>query len=179
MAAKIRASAAATSLRRMYVDCRYGQMHLTTAFPPNGGFDELTALLFLHGDNGKGADFNACAALLGSDRSVYAPDLPGSGASDGPSGRLSVANLAGALGDLVDQLRLREVDLVGVGHGALVAFELAALRPREVRRLVYAGNQQPAVTPAQPMMQVGDGSTAPLLEPVAPLVARIREFLDR
>ena len=96
MAAKNRKTAT-TSLRRMYVDCRYGQMHLTTAFPPSGGFDELTALLFLHGDNGKGADFNACAALLGTDRSVYAPDLPGSGASDGPSGRMSVANMAGAI----------------------------------------------------------------------------------
>lgn len=179
MATKIRKSTATASLRRMYVDCRYGQMHLTTAFPPSGGFDELTALLFLHGDSGAGADFNACAALLGIDRSVYAPDLPGSGASDGPSGRTSVANLAGAMADLIDQLRLRQVDLVGVGRGALVAFELATLKPREIRRLVFAGNQQPAATPTQPILQVGDDATALPLEPVAALVARIRGFLDR
>jgi len=178
MAAKNR-KAATTSLRRMYVDCRYGQMHLTTAFPPSGGFDELTAILFLHGDNGTGADFNACAALLGTDRSIYAPDQPGSGASDGPSGRMSVANLAGTIADLIDQLRLRQVDLVGAGRGAQVALELATLRPREIRRLVFAGNQQPAATPAQPMLQVAGNSAAPFLEPVAPLVARIREFLDR
>jgi pimeloyl-ACP methyl ester carboxylesterase len=169
MAVKIR-KAATASLRRMYADCRYGQMHLTTTFPPSGGFDELTALLFLHADGGAGADFNSCAALLGSDRSVYAPDLPGSGASDGPSGRLSVANLAAAITDLIDQLRLREVDLIGVGRGALVAFELAALRPTVVRRLVYAGNQEPAVTPAQPMLQIAEDSTKPLL----PLAAKIR-----
>lgn len=179
MVTRIRKSAATASLRRMYVDCRFGQMHLTTAFPPSGGFDELTALLFLHDDKGTGADFNACAALLGIDRSVYAPDQPGSGASDGPSARMSVANLAGAIADLIDQLRLRQVDLVGVGRGALVALELATLRPREIRRLVFAGNQQPAVAPAQPMLQVADDTTAPFLEPVAPLVARIREFLDR
>ena len=47
MATKIGKSTAAVSLRRMYVDCRYGQLHLATAFPPSGGFDELTALLFL------------------------------------------------------------------------------------------------------------------------------------
>jgi pimeloyl-ACP methyl ester carboxylesterase len=179
MVTRIRKSAATASLRRMYVDCRYGQMHLTTAFPPSGGFDELTALLFLHDDNGTGADFNACAALLGTDRSVYAPDQPGCGASDGPSMRMSVANLAGAMADLIDQLRLRQVDVVGVGHGALVAFELATLRPREIRRLVFAGNQQPAVTPEQPMLQVADGKPAPFDEPAAPLVARIRAFLDR
>ena len=179
MAAKIRKSTATASLRRMYVDCRYGQMHLTTAFPPSGGFDELTALLFLHGDSGTGADFNGCAALLGNDRSVYAPDLPGSGASDGPSGRMPVTNQAGAIADLIDQLRLRQVDLVGFGRGALIAFELATLRSHEIRRLVYAGNQQPAAALAQPMLQVAEDSVALLQGPVAPLVAKIREFLDR
>jgi pimeloyl-ACP methyl ester carboxylesterase len=179
MAAKIRKATATASLRRMYVDCRYGQLHLTTAFPPSGGFDELTALLFLHAEGGSGADFDACAVLLGSDRSVYAPDLPGSGASDGPAGRLSVANLAVAIADLVDQLRLSEVDVIGCGRGALVAFELAALRPREVRRLVFAGNQQPVVSPAQPTLRLAEDSAALTQKPVAPQIARIREFLDR
>ena len=178
MAAKIRKAAATASLRRMYVDCRYGQLHLTTAFPPSGGFDELTALLFLHAEGGTGADFKACAAMLGTDRSVYAPDLPGSGASDGPAGRMTIANLGAAIADLLDQLRLREVDLIGCGRGALVAFELAALRPGEIRRLVFADNQQPAVTPAQPMLQLAEDAATLLQEPVAPQVARIREFLD-
>ena len=30
-------------LRKMYVDCRYGQLHVHTAFPSSGGFDELDA----------------------------------------------------------------------------------------------------------------------------------------
>ena len=177
MAAKNR-KAATTSLRRMYVDCRHGQLHLTTAFPPSGGFDELTTLLFLHGEGGTGADFNACAALLGADRSVYAPDLPGSGASDGPAGRLTVANLAATMSDLLDQLRLREVDVVGCGRGALIAFELAALRPREVRRVIYAGNQQPAAMPAQPVLQLTEDPEAMTQQAAAPLAQRIRGFLE-
>ena len=32
-------------LRKMYVDCRYGQLHVHTAFPSSGGFDELTPLV--------------------------------------------------------------------------------------------------------------------------------------
>ena len=177
MAAKNR-KAATASLRRMYVDCRYGQLHLTTAFPPSGGFDELTALLFLHGEGGTGADFNACAALLGSDRSVYAPDLPGSGASDGPAGRLTAANLAATMSDLLDQLRLRAVDVIGCGRGALVAFELAALRPREVRRVIYAGNRQPAAMPAQPVLQLTEDPEAMTQQSAAPLALRIRGFLE-
>jgi len=178
MAGKTRRAANTVQLRRLYVDCRYGQLHLTTAFPPSGGFDEATALVFLHGDGGSGADFRRCAMLLGSDRSVYAPDLPGSGASDGPAGRLSVANLAAAIADLLDQLRLREIDIVGCGRGALVAIELAVARPREIRRLVIAGNQQPVVALQQPLLQLANDAAFVFREPVEPLVARIRAFLD-
>ena len=32
-------------LRKMYVDCRFGQLHLHTSFPSSGGFDELAPLL--------------------------------------------------------------------------------------------------------------------------------------
>ena len=85
---------------------------------------------------GSGADFSACAALLGTDRSIYAPDLPGSGGSDAPKGRLAAAGLALAVVDLVENLRLKRVDLVGCGRGALVAFELANTRPQEIRRVV-------------------------------------------
>jgi len=30
----------AVNLRRLYVDCRYGQLHVHSAFPSSGGFDE-------------------------------------------------------------------------------------------------------------------------------------------
>lgn len=177
MAAKIRKGKLASSPRRMYVDCRYGQMHLTTAFPPSGGFDEFTPLIFIHAKDGTGADFKACAAVLGADRSIYAPDLPGSGASDGPVGHMTIAEFANVIADLIDQLRLREVDLIGCGRGALVAFELVALRPREIRRLVIAGSE-PAAAVAKPMLQLTEDAEVFTRQPLAATVARIREFLD-
>ncbi len=179
MATKTRRAADMVRLRRMYLDCRHGQLHLTTAFPPSGGFDERTALLFLHGDDGTGADFSHCAALLGIDRSVYAPDLPGSGASDAPAGRATVANLTAAMADLLDQLRLREADIVGCGRGVLVALELAAARPREIRRLVIVGGQPPETTPSQPMLHLDDDSSHAMRDQAASVVARIRRFLDQ
>jgi len=180
MATSKRQTANATArLRRMYIDCRYGQLHLMTAYPASGGFDEASPIVFLHADEGSGADFSACAALLGTDRSIYAPDLPGSGGSDAPKGRLAAAGLALAVVDLVENLRLKRVDLVGCGRGALVAFELANTRPQEIRRVVVAGPQQPAATLAQPMLQLSANPGYVLTEPAEAVVAEIRTFLDR
>lgn len=173
------ASAATARLRRMYIDCRYGQLHLTAAYPASGGFDEASPLVFLHADGGSGADFNACAAFLGSDRSVYAPDLPGSGASDAPRGRMTVAGLALAVVDLMEQLRLRKVDLAACGRGALVAFELATTRPQAIRKLVVAGPQQPATGIAQPMLHASAEATYLTGNPPEIVAAELRTFLDR
>ena len=176
---KRQAGSAPTKLRRMYIDCRYGQLHLTAAYPSSGGFDEASPLIFLHAEEGTGADFNRCAALLGTDRSVYAPDLPGSGGSDAPKGRMAVAGLALAVVDLMEQLRLRRMDLIGCGRGAQVAYELANTRPQHVRRLIVAGTQQPTTGIAQPMLQLGSDPGRVLEVPPDAVVADIRTFLDR
>ena len=76
------------------------------------------------------------------------PDLPGYGESD-PSPTRSAAEAASAVGDLADELRLRQIDLFGVHYGAMVALDLAATRPLLVRRLVLAdvpgGERRPSV----------------------------------
>ena len=126
-------------LRRMYVDCRYGQLHLHTAFPSNGGFDERTPLVCIHPGPLSGKVFRALLADLGKDRSVYAPDLPGCGESDAPESPPTLADYAAAVGDLLDTLRLRQVDVLGYQAGSLVAVELALARPTQVRRTVLAG----------------------------------------
>lgn len=126
-------------LRRMYVDCRYGQLHVHTAFPSNGGFDEHVPLICVHTSPFDGRAFRRLLADLGQDRSVYAPDLPGHGQSEAPESRPSVAEYAAAVGDLLDTLRLREVDVLAHQAGSLVAAELALARPHQVRRMVLAG----------------------------------------
>lgn len=173
------AASAPVRLRRMYIDCRYGQLHLTTAYPSSGGFDEASPVVFLHADEGSGSDFSRCAAILGADRSIYAPDLPGNGGSDSPKGRMAVAGLALAIVDMFDQLRLRRADLIGCGRGALVAYELAATRPKEVRRLIIAGTQQPSQAIAQPMLQLSSDPGRILQEPANTVAGEIRAFLDR
>ena len=123
-------------LRRMYVDCRWGQLHLRSAFASNGGFDELTTLVCLHQSPQSSRVFEQFLRLMGSDRSVYAPDTPGFGESDPPPSQPSVADYAAAIGDVIDHLRLRRVDLLGYHTGASIAAELAIERPEQVRRVV-------------------------------------------
>jgi pimeloyl-ACP methyl ester carboxylesterase len=123
----------------MYVDCRFGQLHLHTAFPSSGGFDELTPLVCIHPCPLSGRVFRGLLSDLGRDRSVYAPDLPGYGESDAPETAPSVADYASAVEDLLDSLRLRQVDVLGYQTGSLVAVELALARPEQVRRVLLAG----------------------------------------
>lgn len=122
-------------VRRGYFECRYGQLHVRTAMPPGGGFDERTPLMLVHHSPMSGAVFRGVLAVLGRDRSVYAPDLPGFGQSDPPAAQPSIADYAHALEDFLDAMRLREVDVAGYQSGALVAMELALARPAVVRRL--------------------------------------------
>lgn len=130
---------ATVHVRRSYAECRYGQMHSLTAYPSGGGFDERTALVCLHHAGGAGRLFAPFLRDLGLDRSIYCPDLPGHGNSDPLSGKYSVADLAAAVGDFVDGLRLRTVDIFGHQLGAQVAIELAITRPQLVRRIMLWG----------------------------------------
>lgn len=130
---------AVVHVRRSYADYRYGQIHVWTAYPSGGGFDERTPVLCLHHAGGSGRLFAPVLRELGHDRSIYAPDLPGHGTSDVASSRASVADFAGALGDFLDSLRLRSVDVFGYQLGALAAAELAIARPQQVRRVMLWG----------------------------------------
>jgi pimeloyl-ACP methyl ester carboxylesterase len=128
--------AAQPRVRRGYFECRYGQLHVHNAIPPGGGFEEGTSLLCLHRTPLSGRLFERFLALAGGDRSVYAPDTPGFGDSDAPSARPTIADYAGAIGDFLDSMRFRQIDVLGYQMGALIAAELAIARPQQIRRVV-------------------------------------------
>ena len=130
---------AVVHVRRSYAESRFGQIHLSTAYPSGGGFDERTPVVCLHHSGGSGRLFGPVLRELGNDRSVYAPDLPGHGSSDAANSRATVADLAAAIGDFIDSLRLRGVDLAGYQLDALIAAELAIARPQLVRRVLLWG----------------------------------------
>jgi len=131
-------SPTAVRTRRAYFDCRFGQLHVRTAFPTTGGFDEQVTLFCLHPEGSSSRVFGRFLPEIADTRSVYAPDLPGYGESDSSPQR-SVMDAATAISDLVNDLRVRQIDVLGVHYGAAVAAELAASRPELVRRLVLVG----------------------------------------
>ncbi len=150
--------------RRAYFDCKFGQLHVRTAFPTTGGFDEQAPLFCLHPTQGSSRTFGRFLQEIADVRSVYAPDLPGFGESD-PSPASTVAEAAGAVSDLANDLRLRQIDLLGLQSGALVALELAAARPELVRRLVLISvpssqSFPPAKQPAL-VMRIGSDDLQP------------------
>jgi pimeloyl-ACP methyl ester carboxylesterase len=130
---------AVVHVRRSYAESRFGQIHVSTAYPSGGGFDERTPVVCLHHSGGSGRLFAPILRELGHDRSVYAPDLPGHGNSDAANSKTSVVDIAAAIADFIDSLRLRNVDLAGYQLGALVAAELAITRPQLIRRVLLWG----------------------------------------
>jgi pimeloyl-ACP methyl ester carboxylesterase len=125
-----------------------------------------------------GRTFKGLLPQLGRDRSVYAPDLPGSGESDGPATRASIMELAAGIGDFLDSMRFRQIDVLGYQQGSLVASELAIARPQQVRRLVLVG--VPPTTEGERLRQIGQPVF--IIRPKDDLwdsTPRAREFLPR
>lgn len=165
-------------VRRGYFECRYGQLHVHNAIPPGGGFEDATALLCLHPAARTGRVFQRFLALMGRDRSVYAPDIPGSGESDGPAARPTTGEAAAALGDFLDSMRFRQIDVLGYQGGSLIAAELALARPQQVRRLVLVG--VPAVPEGERLRQIGQPVlVARVKDDLWDTTGRAREFLPR
>jgi pimeloyl-ACP methyl ester carboxylesterase len=172
-------------LRRAYFECRHGQLHVHNAIPVGGGFDELTTLVCLHGTGGSGRAFLEISRRLGRARSVYSPDLPGCGESDGPAEALSAGAYAEAIADFLDSMRFRQVDLLGMGTGAAVAVEIAALRPKVARRVALLGTIQPegwksgTRLPAikLPVLDLPEATPQQVQQAEARLVSRLLEFL--
>jgi pimeloyl-ACP methyl ester carboxylesterase len=92
-------------------------------------------VVFLHGPWGLawGAFLDALAKRF----TVYAPEHPGTtpGEPDAVQHVDNVWDLVLCYDELLDHLRLDEVMLVGHSFGAMMACEVAALRPARVRRL--------------------------------------------
>lgn len=132
------------AIKRMYVDCRYGQMHLHVAQPGRAAEIKHAPLLCLHPSPASGRYYLDLIADMGRDRVAMAADTPGYGESDRPpDGPPDMAGYAGAFADALENLgygrERRRVDLLGYHTGCLIAVDLAIRRPDLVRKLCLVG----------------------------------------
>jgi pimeloyl-ACP methyl ester carboxylesterase len=95
-------------------------------------------LLYLHG--GGGAGWLPFMTDLAAHHDVLMPEHPGFGASDTPDWLDTIADLARFYLDLIDQLDLQNVDLVGHSLGGWIAAELAARNTRRLGSLTLIGS---------------------------------------
>jgi magnesium chelatase accessory protein len=83
------------------------------------------ALLLLHGAGAATHSWRDVAPILARDFTVVAPDLPGHGFSETPSGDgLSLTGMARRLGRLLEMLETRPTVVVGHSAGAAIALRM-------------------------------------------------------
>jgi pimeloyl-ACP methyl ester carboxylesterase len=92
-------------------------------------------LLFLHGMDGVEASAEIIDALA-RQFTVYAPSHPGFGTSELPAGVTTVDDLGYFYLDLLDQLDLRDVTLVGMSIGGWTALEMLVKDSSRIARAV-------------------------------------------
>ncbi|MGY5060632.1 alpha/beta fold hydrolase [Streptomyces sp. 900105755] len=115
-------------------------------------------LVLLHALGEDAADWAAVVPALARSRRVYALDLRGHGRSDWP-GEYSLELMRDDVFRFLDALGSGPVELIGHSMGGVVAYLLAADRPRRVSRLVLEDVPVPRprepVTPARPDGSLG------------------------
>ena len=120
-------------IRKSYVDCRFGQLHVRTA-----GKDGRPLVCF-HMSPYSGLHYEPFMREMAKSRLVICPDTPGYGGSDLSLEESAMEDYAGAMIDMLDAKGLDTVDLMGFHTGAFVALALARMAPERVRRLVLPG----------------------------------------
>jgi pimeloyl-ACP methyl ester carboxylesterase len=96
------------------------------------------AVLYLHGSGDSGGWLPILDSLAQT-HTVYRPDHPGFGHSDDDDRIDSIHDLAFFYLDLLSELGLEQVSIVGVSLGGWIAADLATIEPERVDRLVLVG----------------------------------------
>nr|WP_281397098.1 alpha/beta fold hydrolase [Sphingobium boeckii] len=117
-----------------YQPCRFGQVHYRFAQPQKAS--GKLPFLCLHASPGSSRGYMDFLPMMGTDRLAIAADTPGYGLSDRPPAPSTIGDFAAAMGDLVDAMGLKRIDLLGNHTSSATALELARQRPRLVRKII-------------------------------------------
>lgn len=143
-----RTTDAAGRVHRAYAWGQDGQIHYRRSGPEGA----RSPLLLLHAAQASSAVFDGVMSEMGRERSVIAPDLPGAGMSDPLSGHGSISDQAVALLEMVAELGLGMVDVLGAGNGGSIAIEMARQQPEVVRKIILISAPAPEGLLSQPIL---------------------------
>ncbi len=166
-----RSGDAAGRVHRAYTWGRDGQIHYRRSGPAGA----RSPLLLLHATQSSGAPYEAFMSEMGRERSVIAPDLPGAGMSDPLKNGADAAAQAGAMLEVVAELGLGMVDVIGIKDGGVIAVEMARQQPEVVRKIVLVAAPAPGGLLSQPTLALDQPGFPEGSEAQA---GAIRDFLD-
>jgi 2-hydroxy-6-oxonona-2,4-dienedioate hydrolase len=115
------------------------KIHYRHHEPPGGQAAGRPPIVLVHGFVVSGTYLEPSMQPLAEETSVYAPDLPGHGQSNGADEPLSIPELADVLMDWTRKIGLEQVDLVGNSMGCSIATAAAERHGEHIRRLVLQG----------------------------------------
>jgi membrane protein DedA with SNARE-associated domain/pimeloyl-ACP methyl ester carboxylesterase len=98
----------------------------------DGEFEDNLPVLLIHGSPGGAHDFNGLAELIQGKRRLIAPDLPGFGKSTHDIKDYSFQAHAAYMWELLDQLGIQKIHLVGFSMGGGVVLHMAHSAPQRV-----------------------------------------------
>jgi pimeloyl-ACP methyl ester carboxylesterase len=125
------APGAADRERRLYVDGRWGQIHVRTMGPRGGA-----PVILVHKMVWSSVEFSRALPFLAQHHlRAIAVDLPGYGLSDGPEQEPTADDYADALLPVLDGLNIRRAVMLGTNTGATIVTAFA-LRHRDRTRAV-------------------------------------------
>jgi pimeloyl-ACP methyl ester carboxylesterase len=130
------------SIKRAYVDNRYGQLHYQIATPTDSKVKQRTPLVLLHQTANTSYEYGNLIPEMARDRIVIAVDTPGYGGSDGPTEVPTINDYMTAVNEGLKNLGYganKPIDVMGYHTGAFTAIELAIAEPKMVRKAVLAG----------------------------------------
>lgn len=97
-------------------------------------------LLFLHGLGSTKKDWDAQVPFFSKTHRVITVDLRGHGNSTKPLDAYGVELMTEDIKQLLDQLNIKKVTIVGFSMGGAVAFEMAAKHPKYLENLVIVNS---------------------------------------
>ena len=115
------------------MECKGVRVHVTSS-------GRGRALLCLHGWAASDESFTELRdALKDASVQIIAPDLPGAGESDDPPSAWSVDDYADCVEDIVSQLAIDNVILLGHSFGGRIAIKLASRKRAWIKHLILCG----------------------------------------
>jgi pimeloyl-ACP methyl ester carboxylesterase len=122
-------------------------------------------LALVHGDFGDGFEsWDFACELIGKRRRTVVFDRPGFGEDLAEDARFSIAGEARALLDVVAEMGISSLHLVGHSYGALVTLEMAITRPDVVRSLHLIEPPLLDLLPEEPLVREMDRRVSWIVE---------------